>query len=64
MFKTKNSWPNTTLVKLHLGNCEIEIIKKTNSSWEHWKAEYLGKGEYKFELQPTEIIKYKIKNKN
>lgn len=62
MFKTKNSWPNTILVKLNLISCEIEIIRKTNSSWESWKAEYLETGEHKFELQPAEIINYRNKN--
>ncbi len=32
MFKTKNSWPNTILVKLNLKSCKTEIIRKTNSS--------------------------------
>lgn len=64
MFKTKNSWPNTILVKLNLESCEIEIIRKTNSSWENWKAEYLGNGDYKFELKPTEIINYKVQYNN
>lgn len=62
MFKTKNSWPNSILVKLNLISCEIEIIRKTNSSWESWKAEYLENGEHKFELQPAEIINYRNKN--
>lgn len=64
MFKTKNSWPNTILVRLNIESCELEIIRKTNTSWESWKAEYIENGEYKFELQPTEIIIYKAENKN
>ncbi|MEX0315858.1 MAG: hypothetical protein AB3N18_16890 [Allomuricauda sp.] len=60
LFKNKKSWPKTRLIYIDFDYYELKIIKKTSSSYSHWKSTDLGNGKHSFEIRPTEKIEYQI----
>ena len=61
MFKNKKSWPKTRLIYIDFDSYELKILKKTSSSYSHWKSTDLGNGKHTFEIRPTEKIEYQVK---
>jgi len=60
MFKNKTSWPVADLVYVDYASQYFENIKETNSSWNVWYGQDLGKGKHIIEISPKEKIEYQI----
>jgi hypothetical protein len=60
-FKSKRSWPKTKLVHLKLDTADIQLIKKTNSTYDIWTVKELKKDNYLISISPDEYIKFESK---
>lgn len=60
MFDGIESWPNTNLIFINLEDMILEMIKKTDSSWNVWTANHVGEGKYSIDISPDQSIEYQI----
>jgi hypothetical protein len=58
LFKSKDSWPRTSLTHLNIVNNELKIVKESKSSYDTWTVTNQGHGQFQIQISPTETIEF------
>lgn len=60
MFDEVESWPNTNLIFINIDDMTLEMIKRTDSSWNVSAANHVDESKYSIGISPDQTIEYKI----